>query len=149
METLNNLSKTTTKKAKRIGRGYGSGVGGHTTGRGTKGDKARGKTKLTFDGSKIKKSWIKRLPFMKGKHRLLSKNNVVTINLNQLDKLFKTASVVDSKKVIETLKIKTTARTFIKILSTGEINKALTIKSDIILSKQAKEKILKAGGKID
>ncbi len=149
METLNNLKKTTTKKAKRVGRGYGSGVGGHTTTRGAKGDKVRGKTKLTFDGSKIKKSWIKRLPFLRGKHRLLSKNNIVAINLSQLDKLFKANAVVDSKSLIDKLGVKATARTQVKILAVGEIKKSLTIKTGVLFSKQAKNKILEAGGKID
>ena len=43
MEILTKLTKITTKSARRIGRGFGSGVGGHTVGRGSKGDLARGK----------------------------------------------------------------------------------------------------------
>ena len=54
MEILSQLTKITSKPTRRRGRGIGSGLGGHTVGRGTKGDKARGKTKLTFDGTKIK-----------------------------------------------------------------------------------------------
>ena len=54
---LNKLSKTANKKKKRVGRGYGSGKGGHTVGRGAKGLKARGKVKLTFEGTKTKKSF--------------------------------------------------------------------------------------------
>jgi len=54
MNTLSNLKKNVTKSKKRIGRGYGSGVGGHTTNRGNKGQKARYKVPLTMDGSKIK-----------------------------------------------------------------------------------------------
>ena len=74
MDILSNLQKTVAKTAKRVGRGIGSGVGGHTTGRGAKGDNVRGHGKLTFDGTKIKKSWLKRLPFLRGKHRLLPKD---------------------------------------------------------------------------
>ena len=48
---LSTLNKTTVKSAKRIGRGIGSGKGGHTTGRGQKGQNSRGKIKLTFDGA--------------------------------------------------------------------------------------------------
>ena len=54
MKILSQLKPIVSKAAKRVGRGIGSGVGGHTTGRGAKGDKVRGKTKLTFDGTKIK-----------------------------------------------------------------------------------------------
>ncbi|MGI5841305.1 MAG: 50S ribosomal protein L15 [Patescibacteria group bacterium] len=149
MEILNNLPKTTTKKSKRVGRGYGSGVGGHTTTRGAKGDKVRGKTKLTFDGTKIKKSWIKRLPFLRGKHRLQKINNVVTLNLNDLNKAFRANSVVDLKSITEKFNIKTNSGIIVKVLSNGELTKALTLKPDIHLSSQAKKKIISAGGKID
>jgi len=64
---LNNLPKITELKNKRVGRGIGSGRGGHTTGRGNKGQKVRGKVKLGFEGTKTKKSFIKRLPMLRGK----------------------------------------------------------------------------------
>jgi len=53
---LNNLKKTTKSSKKRVGRGYGSGKGGHTSGRGSKGAKSRGKIPLDFSGTKSKKS---------------------------------------------------------------------------------------------
>ena len=40
--------KNRIKKGKRLGRGYGSGVGGHTVGRGTKGQKSRAGHKLSL-----------------------------------------------------------------------------------------------------
>lgn len=61
---LHSLSKIVKKAKKRVGRGYGSGKGGHTTGRGTKGQKARGKVKATFEGGQL--SLAKRLPRKKG-----------------------------------------------------------------------------------
>ena len=69
---LKKLPKTTTKKKKRLGRGYGSGKGGHTVGRGAKGLKARSKLPLTFEGTKIKKSLLQRLPLRRGKGRFKS-----------------------------------------------------------------------------
>ena len=132
-------TKITTKKAKRIGRGIGSKKGGHTTGRGAKGDKARGKTKITFDGTKIKKSWIKRLPFLRGKHRLLRRSKVSIINLSQIDKMFTKGQLVDLK----TLKFKN-----IKILSDGNLTKPLHF-SGLKVSVSARSKILAVGGKID
>ena len=72
---LHQLPKTATgKKKKRLGRGYASGKGGHTTVRGAKGAKARGKVPLTFSGTKIKKSWLKRLPLWRGRGRFKSKH---------------------------------------------------------------------------
>ncbi len=66
---LHNLTKINAKPKKRIGRGYGSGKGGHTVGRGAKGKKARGKVGLTFSGTKTKKTWFKRIPVWRGKNK--------------------------------------------------------------------------------
>jgi len=149
MDILTNLSKTTTKPARRCGRGYGSGLGGHTSGRGAKGDKARGKTKLTFDGTKIKKGWIKRLPFLRGKNRLNNQKNIITFTLSQIDKWFKSGDIVDANSLA---KIKHVSfkrlNAQIKVLSVGEITKPLNFKN-VLISKSASKKIITAGGKID
>lgn len=149
MEILTNLKKVTQKPARRCGRGIGSGLGGHTSGRGAKGDKARGKTKLTFAGTKHKKSWIKRLPFLRGKHRLQNRKDITTFNLTQLDKWFKSGELVDvntlSKKTKISLKKLNSA---VKILSIGELTKPLEFKG-VLLSESAKKKIIASGGKID
>jgi large subunit ribosomal protein L15 len=149
MDILTNLLKITTKSARRCGRGYGSGLGGHTSGRGAKGDKARGKTKLTFDGTKIKKGWIKRLPFLRGKNRLSNQKNVITFTLSQIDKWFKKDETVDLNSLgkITNISFKR-LNAQVKILSIGEITKPLNFKN-ILLSKSASEKIITAGGKID
>lgn len=82
---LHNLPKTTTRSAKRVGRGIGSGRGGHTSGRGTKGQKARGKVPLGFEGTKSKKSLLKRLPFLRGKGKFKShKKKSTPVNLSSL-----------------------------------------------------------------
>lgn len=149
MEILTNLNKTTTKKARRCGRGIGSGLGGHTSGRGQKGDKARGKTDLAFAGAKHKKSWIKRLPFMRGKHRLESRSNIININLSQIEKWFKANEVVDAASLAK--KSKTTLKKLnagFKILATGDITKVLTFKG-VSLSENSKKKIIAAGGNIE
>ena len=39
---LNALPKTSARRAKRLGHGYGSGKGGHTSSRGQKGQLSRG-----------------------------------------------------------------------------------------------------------
>ena len=149
MEILNKLTKTTTKSARRIGRGIGSGNGGHTVGRGSKGHNARTKTDLTFAGTKNKKSWIKRLPFLRGKHRLENRKNIITITLDQIEKWFKANDIVDiaslSKKSKTTLK---NVNANFKILATGNITKALKFKG-VLLSKEAKNKIIAAGGNIE
>ena len=149
MEILSNLTKVTQKPARRCGRGIGSGLGGHTSGRGAKGRKARGKVKLTFDGTKIKKGWIKRLPFLRGKNRLSNQKNIVTFTLSQLDKWYKVDEVVDINTLSQ--KSKTTLKrlnTTVKILSFGEITKKINVKG-VSVSKSAHKKIITAGGNIE
>lgn len=149
MEILTKLTKTTTKKARRCGRGIGSGLGGHTSGRGAKGDNARGSTALTFAGTKHKKSWIKRLPFLRGKHRLQSQKNVINFNLSQVEKWFKANEVVDANSIAK--KSKTSLKNLnasFKILASGDLTKALKFKG-LLLSKEAQSKIIAAGGNIE
>lgn len=145
MSILNTLTKIVTKSKKRVGRGYGSGAGGHTTGRGAKGDKVRGTTKLTFDGSKIKKGWIKRTPFLRGKHRVLAKAKPFALSLSLIDKHFKLNDSVTVEKI--QTKLKYNYRSF-RILSTPKFDKALTFKG-LETTIKAKAQILAAGGKID
>ncbi|MBU1130048.1 uL15 family ribosomal protein [Patescibacteria group bacterium] len=149
---LSNLSKTTTKSKKRIGRGYGSKKGGHTTIRGAKGRKARGKVKLTFDGTKIKKGWIKRLPFLKGKGRLKSlQKKTIIFNLEQLHKWFKNGDTVNFKTLSQVSKIPESMlrKTGVKILSSKEkITKSFTFES-LSFSKTAKRQLMEAGAKIN
>lgn len=150
MEILSTLKKTTTKAAKRVGRGIGSGVGGHTTGRGAKGDNVRGHGKLTFDGTKIKKSWLKRLPFLRGKHLLLPKDDVISVKLSQINDWFKSGDTVTRQSVFEKithLSAKDITKS-IKILSDGKLDKKMTFKG-LKLSSKAADKIIASGGKIE
>ncbi|MDD4784836.1 MAG: 50S ribosomal protein L15 [Candidatus Shapirobacteria bacterium] len=149
MEILTKLTKITQKPARRCGRGIGSGLGGHTSGRGAKGDKARGSTALTFAGTKHKKSWIKRLPFLRGKHRLQSQKNVINVNLNQIEKWFKANDIVDTTSIAKkaNFSLKNFNSAF-KILATGNLTKSLKFKN-LSFSKEAKNKIIAAGGNIE
>ncbi len=61
------LPKVTRKSKKKLGRGIGSGKGGHTSSRGQKGQKSRGGIHVLFEGMKTKKSLLKRLPKSRGK----------------------------------------------------------------------------------
>lgn len=145
MNILTSLPKTTTKSSKRVGRGIGSGVGGHTTGRGAKGDKVRGTNKLTFDGTKIKKGWIKRTPFLKGKHRVLAQKKATIVKLDLIAKHFENNSVVDSALITKTLKL---SGPYKILAASTEFSKALTIKG-IKLTKKAQSQISQAGGIIE
>jgi len=145
---LNQLPKTTTKSKKRIGRGYGSGKGGHTVGRGSKGAKARGKVGLLFEGTKVKKSLLKRLPLRRGKGKLKSiKQKPLIINLKHLNLLSKGTLVnVESLVKVGLVEEKQARLWGVKILGDGELKVAL--KLALPCSKSAVEKIKKAGGEI-
>ena len=144
---LNELPKTTSKSKKRVGRGYGSGKGGHTSGRGQKGQKSRSKVDLLFEGTKMRKSLIKRMPFLRGKGKLKSfRPQPIIINLKYLNLLPK-GSLVDVKLLIKHGLIKADAeKCEVKILGDGQLEKALTVK--LPTSKAAAEKIKKAGGEV-
>lgn len=143
---LSELPKITQRKAKRVGRGIGSGKGGHTSGRGTKGQKARGKVKLGFEGTKTKKSFVKKLPLLRGKGKFKpwgEKPEIV--NLGDLaDWPIKTPVTVENliKKGLVGEGVRK-----VKILGNGEIKLALTVK--VATSKQAGEKITEAGGRVE
>lgn len=147
MTILSQLTKLTETSQKRPGRGIGSGKGGHTSGRGAKGDKVRGKSKLTFDGTKIKKGWIKRLPFLRGKNRLSRQVTNLVFSLDQIEKWYKAEETVDintlSKKVKEDLNFYD-----VKVLSGKKLSKALKFKG-INLSESARKQIISAGGNIE
>jgi len=143
--TLSNLSKSVRTGKKRLGRGYGSGVGGHTVGRGQKGQKTRGTMPLWFEGGQL--PIIRRTPFIKGKHRFqVIKLQPITVNFDILTSYFEDKAVVDSVSLIKTLKIsdKEAKRGF-KIIATGKLEKALEI--NVPASAGAIKAIAKAGGK--
>ncbi|PIV01549.1 50S ribosomal protein L15 [Candidatus Shapirobacteria bacterium CG03_land_8_20_14_0_80_39_12] len=145
---LSSLPKIKEKSKKRIGRGHGSGRGGHTATRGTKGQNSRTRVSLFFQGTKVKKSLIKRLPFIRGKDKFRAKSGKpIIINLKYLNLFAKDEEVnLSSLKAKGFLPADLSEDTKIKILGEGEIKVPLIIALPI--SKGAREKIEKAGGRI-
>ncbi len=141
------LPKTITKKRKRRGRGYGSGRGGHTVGRGAKGQKARSKVGILFEGIKMKKSFIKRLPLARGKGKFKAKNKPLIVKLAYLN-LLPAGSKVDAGLLVKhgIIKDKDAKDYGVKILGDGEVKEKLDILLPI--SKSAAKKVEKAGGKV-
>ena len=80
-----NLPKTVAKHKKAQGRGMGSGKGSHTSGRGQKGQKSRGSVHILFDGMKMKKSLLKRLPKMRGKGKFHVNVKAIDIKIERLE----------------------------------------------------------------
>ncbi len=134
---LNKLPKIITRPKKRVGRGMGSGKGSHTTGRGTKGQKARGKVPILYEGTKTKKSLVKRIPMLRGKGKFKAKTGQVILHLGDLADLPAKSEVT----------LKSLGLEKVKILDGGEIKQALIIK--VPISAGAAKKIVKAGGKIE
>ena len=144
--SLNNLPKIKKSSKKRLGQGHGSGRV-KTAGRGTKGQLARNKVPLYFEGGAL--PLIKRLPFRRGKGRNKSFNKEpLVINIKFLN-IFSKNQVVDIDSLIKKGIVKAQdAKQFgVKILGDGEINQSLVIKLPI--SKSAAKKIEKAGGRVE
>jgi len=128
--------------AKRVGRGIGSGLG-KTCGRGHKGQKSRtgGGSIVGFEGGQMPLQ--RRLPkvgFNSRKARVTSE-----VTLSELAKI--SADTVDMNALYEAdILPRTQARA--KVILSGEINKAVTLKG-IKATKGAKAAIEAAGGKVE
>jgi large subunit ribosomal protein L15 len=135
------------KRVQRIGRG---GKRGHTAGRGTKGQRSR-------SGHRIRpaeRDLILRIPKARGFRNKPKSENTKVFNLEELAASLKlhgkagTAVAVD-KAFLKTAKL--LGKTFtgtVKLLGDGAITMPITV-SGIMVSKSAKLKIEKAGGKIE
>ena len=105
----------------------GSGKGSHTSGRGQKGQKSRGKVGVLFEGMKMKKSLLKRLPLMRGKGKFHPKGKRVTLNLNDLEGLPSGSKITVELLVKEKLVDAKLAKKFgVKILGGGKTTKKFT-----------------------
>lgn len=142
---LSSLPKVVAKKKKRLGQGHGSGRV-KTSGRGTKGQKARNSVPIFFEGGAI--TLMKRLPFKRGKGRNnVFKKKPIAINVSVLN-LFKKGETVTveslvKKHIVEAKQGKTYG---VKILGDGDLSVSLSV--DLPVSKGAKEKIQQAGGQV-
>ena len=143
---LSKLQKITDKRLKRVGRGHGSGRS-KTSGRGTKGQKARRDIPLHFEGGAL--PLIKRLPFLKGKGKNFKiSTKPLVINIKYLNLLPKDSIVnLDSLVKYKIVKEDDAKRYGVKILGDGELSHPLTIKLPI--SKSAAKKVIKAKGIIE
>ncbi len=146
MVELNTLSKIqgNSKKKKRIGRGFGSGKGGHTSTKGMKGQKARKgvKPNIWFEGGQT--PLVRRLPFING-FKSTQKIKIMNIKLGDLEKFADKDGVVTPEMVANKSKEKFD---YVKILGNGEVKSAFKVKG-LWFSNKSKEKIEKAGGSIE
>ena len=144
---LNSLIKNNKKKI-RVGRGIGSGKG-KTSSRGHKGQKSRSGVAIkSFEGGQM--PLYRRLP--KRGFKNFEKKNIAILNLSKIQTMFnkkknELKNLIDLKILKEKRLIN---RKFdkLKILGTGNIKDNIEISAHFA-SKQALEKVQKAGGKIN
>ena len=144
---LNSLVKSNKKKI-RVGRGIGSGKG-KTSSRGHKGQKSRSGVAIkSFEGGQM--PLYRRLP--KRGFKSLQKANIAILNLSKiqsmLDKTKNDLKNIIDLKILKEKNLVNNKYLKLKILGSGDIKKNIDITANYA-SKQALEKVEKAGGKIN
>ncbi len=143
---LNNLIKINKKKI-RVGKGIGSGKG-KTSGRGHKGQKSRSGVAIkSFEGGQM--PLYRRLP--KRGFKSIQDNKIAILNLSKIQNIIEKSKygIKNSLdlKILKEKKLLHKKFKKLKILGTGEIKSNIEILAHFA-SKQALDKIEKAGGKI-
>ena len=143
---LNSLIKINKKKI-RVGRGIGSGKG-KTSSRGHKGQKSRSGVAIkSFEGGQM--PLYRRLP--KRGFKNFTKRNTVILNLSKIQSMInKTKNNLKNNldlKILKEKKLVSKKSEKLKILGSGELKNTISITAHFA-SKQALEKIKKAGAKI-
>jgi len=143
---LNSLVKNNKKKI-RVGRGIGSGKG-KTSARGHKGQKSRSGVAIkSFEGGQM--PLYRRLP--KRGFKPIRSKLIAVLNLSKIQNIIdKSKNKISNSLDLKTLKEKNLINKNykkLKILGSGEIKNNIEISAHFA-SKQALEKIEKAGGKI-
>ena len=145
---LNTLYSKVKKSKKRLGRGIGSGKG-KTSGRGHKGQKSRSGVAIkSFEGGQM--PLYRRLP-KRGFKSITNNKNIAIINLSRIQEiLINEKNTFNNKINLENLqKTKFVNKKYkrLKLLGSGDLKKKFDIELNSI-SKSAKEKIEKLGGKV-
>ncbi len=144
---LNTLITNRTRYKKRLGRGIGSSKG-KTSGRGHKGQKSRSGVAIkSFEGGQM--PLYRRLP--KRGFRSFKKKNIALINLSKLQENFTQKKILPNTKInlqnLQKTKLINSKYKKLKLLGSGEIKDKFEVEVNFI-SKSAKEKIEKTGGKV-
>ncbi len=127
------------KQPKRVGRGRSSGHG-KTSGRGTKGQKARSKTRIGFEGGQMPLQ--RRVPKLRG-FKPRDKKVFHLVNVERLND-FADGETVTPEKLVEKGIIKRLDHE-VKVLGKGELERRLTVRAHAF-SDGAAAKIAAAGG---
>ena len=145
---LNQLSSKAIKSKKRLGRGIGSSKG-KTCGRGHKGQKSRSGVAIkSFEGGQM--PLYRRLP-KRGFKSIIRKKNIAIMNLSKIQEILNKPNMnLDNRINISNLqKFKLIGNKYnkLKLLGGGDLKSKIDFEVNSI-SKSAKEKIEKLGGKV-
>ena len=132
-------------RKKRVGRGHGSGHGGHESGRGTKGQNSRsgGGVRPGFEGGQTP-VWM-RVP-KRGFHNF-TRVEYAVVNVDTLESRFPAGTEV-TPELLRELRIVKGRLARLKVLGRGDLSKPLTVRAHRFTA-DAKEKIERAGGKAE
>jgi len=132
-------------RRKRVGRGCGSGHGGHASGRGTKGQNSRsgGGVRMGFEGGQTP-VWMR---FPKRGFSNFTRVEYACVNVDILEERFDANAEVSVDALLKAGIVKGRIGR-LKILGRGELSKPLTVKAQRFTA-EAKRKIEAAGGKAE
>ena len=142
---LNELKPAAGSRFKRLRKGRGLSSGhGFTSGRGTKGQKAHGKTRLGFEGGQM--PLYRQMPKRGFSNINIFGTTYAPVNVSALEKFEDGAEV--TAEILCNAGIVKNALDGIKILGTGTLTKKLTVKANKF-SASAVKAIEAAGGKTE
>ena len=144
---LNSLKTNNYKSKKRLGRGIGS-TKGKTSGRGHKGQKSRSGVAIkSFEGGQM--PLYRRLP--KRGFKSFKGKNLAIINLSKIQNIIDKKKELMNNKInlsnLQKSKIINSKYDKLKLLGGGELKSKFDIEVNFV-SKSAKEKVEKKGGKV-
>ena len=146
---LNTLNYKKAKSKKRLGRGIGSSKG-KTSGRGHKGQKSRSGVAIkSFEGGQM--PLYRRLPKRGFKTKSVVKKITAMLNLSRIQEIIDKKKISPNTKInlpnLQTSKLINNKYSKLKLLGSGDIKEKFDFEVNFI-SKSAKEKIEKSGGKV-
>ena len=140
---LTELKPAAGSRSKRLRKGRGLSSGhGFTSGRGTKGQKAHGKTRLGFEGGQM--PLYRQIP--KRGFTNINRKEYAIVNLSTLDR-FEDGTEVTPQLLMESGIVKN-LKSGVKVLGNGKLTKKLTVKANKF-SASAVSAIEAAGGKTE
>ena len=144
---LNELKNKSSRSKKRLGRGIGSSKG-KTSGRGHKGQKSRSGVAIkSFEGGQM--PLYRRLP--KRGFKSIKNKRIALMNLSRIQEIINKNKISLNTKInlqnLQKSNLINNKYKKLKLLGSGDIKEKFDFEVDFI-SKSAKEKIEKSGGKV-